>query len=61
MENNNKRGYFVGQRVYCWNFEHWGTITAVSADHVDTIIDYTDDAGEKHRVYAYMLSDGPEE
>ena len=51
----------VGDRVYCWNFQHWGTITAVSADSVDYIIDYTDDTGEKHCVYAYMLMTSEEQ
>ena len=51
----------IGTRVYCWNFEHWGTVTNVSADTVDTIVDYIADDGSHHQVYAYMLASNTEE
>ena len=45
----------VGDRVYNWNFRHWGTVTSVASDSLDIIVDYKDDTGENHKVYAYML------
>jgi hypothetical protein len=52
MSNNFKKG----ERVFCDNFNHYGTITSISADSVGTIVNYTDDNGETHCVYDYMLS-----
>lgn len=46
----------VGDRVFCWNFQQWGTVTEVSADSIGNIIGYIDDDGEKHKVYEYMIS-----
>ena len=45
----------VGDRIYCCNFDHYGTVKNISADTVDTIVCYVDDGGESHKVYAYMV------
>ena len=45
----------IGDKIYCTNFDHYGIITKISADTVDTIVSYTDGNGETHKVYAYMV------
>ena len=45
----------IGSKVYCLNFDHYGVVTGISADTVDTIVSYVDDKMEPHKVYAYMV------
>lgn len=53
MKQNDLR---IGERVYCDNFSHFGTIVGLSVDSVGAVVDYKEDDGTPHRVYSYMLS-----
>ena len=45
----------IGSKVYCSNFDQYGVVTGISADTVDTIVNYVDDNMELHKVYAHMV------